>query len=144
MNCWAEWKSKTNLLWHTHFYWYIGANKFNQCDKVSSQAKNLKRHLKTYSGKSHISVTYVILYSRSQAIWGHIWKSIQKLCLYCYVFKNKTKLQMYVVNFLLNWCPKLITRLCKKDKGKGGIGIKTFGTGGFSKHPLRPTIFGPI
>ena len=49
-------------------------NKCNQCDYASSEAENLRRHLKSTSGKSQSNATNVSIPALMGVIWAAVWE----------------------------------------------------------------------
>ena len=50
------------------------SNICNQCEYAYLLACHLRRHLKTYGGKSQTNAINVTLHQLGQTVWGHIWK----------------------------------------------------------------------
>ena len=48
--------------------------KFNQCDIASLHSDDLRKHLKTHTGKSHRNATNATMHLFWQVIWEDIWK----------------------------------------------------------------------
>ena len=65
----------THTIWGD--FWKHSREKSNiciQCEYAYLLACHLRRHLKTYGGKSQTNATNGTLHHFGQRVWGHIWK----------------------------------------------------------------------